>query len=1402
MADDINNPLGDEAGSKARKKQLDDMRQSAIAAKAEIRQLGQEFAALQKNAKDLGVKQFVSSAEVGKVSQLQETMSKMTVSTLKSASARKSFMNDIVKAEQENAKLISARGAIQKEIDATNALAQDRAIEASKIMRDAEIKYQEAVASGNKEKIAQAEKDKATATAASLRYKEEESEFRQRASNLTGQNKLIDERLQKQNQSIDAAKGLGKEIDKINKAGGSLIQSFGKLGEVLTENIPIVGGIFKSVFGELQTAAKMYTEAAAQGTSKLGAGLKAATGFAKALSLAMLGGFIKNLVDGAMLASEVSVAIRKGMGGAAISAAQSMKAVSTAAGKLGMPLQKAAGFVGELNSALGTSLGFTGEQLTTFGALTDRMGVGAEAAAHLFKISAKIGKSFKDFTADIGGAVGKLNALNKTAIAPREIFEDIAHMSETVLAANAKNPDALIKAAYGARQMGMEMSKIEDAARSTLDFENSMAQEMEAELMLGKELNLDALRAAAARGDAAGQQAEIQRLIKENGPALKNNVLAQEMFGKAIGLSAEEINKSLNSMDEQAKMTDRDAAAKAMNAKAEKKSQEEIGQMQFKAAQAMVSLSERIAKFQENIKMGALQFGKQLKAAFDPKNIGASIMRIKDLVINTFKDAFSGANKNLLANGGLVGKLLGAGAIAGGTITLGLKGLSALGGMFSKMRGTRMMPMWVKNVGAAAASKVKGLFGKKTAPAPAGAAKQGMLAKLFSKIKGKDAPIKGVDKRGRTFFRDAAGKRVAAPKPKKGIFSSLKAKIMPSKPKGGGSEKKGLLGTLKGFFSKKKPASPVAAAAGAAKGKAVLPKGLTPKTGGLLSGFAKGLSAFGSSAALILTGAATLSGVIITLTAAVGISGLILSAMMPKIVEGMKSVEELDGKALIAGGLGMTAVGAGLTALGVGMAAFTVGGAIGAIGSLFGTDGISKELIKKVEEFGEYDLNVKGITNNAKALGAYALGMAALGVAGVAGAIGSIGNAIGSLFDAMVPKDQLQKVKDFGKELLPAENIKKNSKAVLNYTLGMAALGAAGIGQAVGAVGNALGSLFDAMVPKDQLSKVKDFGAELLPADTIKNNATAVVHYAKAMLALGAAGAGGAIGSLGNFASGLVDGIVGFFGGSSPIEKAFAGIKSFTAQSFDVEKVSNNAKAVVEYAKAMGALALGDGAGFLGSLGNAGKQLVNGLVSFFGGETSGGIPVDKINEFGKLQLDAKAVQKNAKTISMFGNAMGSMKKFDDVAEGMVDGIGDVISFAKKASGLQTIKTEGIESLKKVVDEFFKPMSEIDLSNLDVASDNAAKFARVFGRGAMKVNMDVDTIFSTEIDTLAEHIDTAAADQVAQLKEQNRTMQKNHKDDLVELRNQTALLYQYIANPKKSVIKMDSYKVGESLYSRY
>ena len=744
MADDINNPLGDAAGSRARKKQLDDIRQSAIDAKAEIRQLGQEFAALQKNAKDLGVKQFISSAEVGKVSQLQEVMSKMTVSTLKNASARKSFVNDIVKAEQENAKLTSTRGAIQKEIDANNALAQDRAIEASKIMRDAEIEYQEAVASGNKEKIAQAERDKATAKAISLMYEEEESEFRQRASNLTGQNKLIDERIVKQNQSINAAKELEKEVEKINKAGGSILESFAKLGNTLLQNVPLIGTAFNKIFSELISARKLFQDAVAQGTSKMEARFKATQGAITSLTLVGLGGFISGLYKAMLLTSEFSVEVKKGLGGGFIDASRSMAAASEAAGRLTIPITEAAAMVGQLNGALGTSLGFTGDILTTFGTLTKKIGVSADTAAHLFKISAKIGQPFEELTQNIIGSTEKLNALNNAAIAPKAIFEEIGHASETILRANAKNPDALIKAAHGARMMGMEMSKIEDAARSTLDFESSMANEMEAELMLGKELNLDRLRAAAATGDVATQQEEIARLVAENKDRLEGNVLAQEMFAKTVGMSGEELNKMLNSQDEMSKMTKNDAARKAANAKNEKLSAEEIGKRQMNAMEGMATLANKIDKMIESFKLGIKDFADNVVIAFAPlKNFNLSkitdtfkgeglVAAIKEtfsqiypivtetlgnlgeLIMGTFTDAFKNSEGSLLSKGGILGKLLGAGVLAGGGLSIAFKGLSGLGSVFNKLRGTRMLPMFVKMSGGFLKSLSRLVGGKST----------------------------------------------------------------------------------------------------------------------------------------------------------------------------------------------------------------------------------------------------------------------------------------------------------------------------------------------------------------------------------------------------------------------------------------------------------------------------------------------------------------------------------------------------------------------------------------------------------------------------------------------------------------------------------------------------------------
>ena len=56
---------------------------------------------------------------------------------------------------------------------------------------------------------------------------------------------------------------------------------------------------------------------------------------------------------------------------------------------------------------------------------------------------------------------------------------------------------------------GMEMSKIDAIAGSLLDFESSISNELEAEFLLGKDINLEKARQAALNNDLQQVATEI-----------------------------------------------------------------------------------------------------------------------------------------------------------------------------------------------------------------------------------------------------------------------------------------------------------------------------------------------------------------------------------------------------------------------------------------------------------------------------------------------------------------------------------------------------------------------------------------------------------------------------------------------------------------------------------------------------------------------------------------------------------------------------------------------------------------------------------------------------------------------------------------------------------------------------
>jgi len=207
----------------------------------------------------------------------------------------------------------------------------------------------------------------------------------------------------------------------------------------------------------------------------------------------------------------------------------------------------------EAANTLRTELGFVPQMnakiLQGVHVLTKGYGLSGKEAANLYQISQEMGVELKDMPATIASLGGEVEYATGYAVDFQKAMGVVGKASSSVKFNMKGSAEQLIKAANFAAIMGMELDEIRSAAESTLDFESSIQKEMEAEMFLQRDLNLDKYRYAALTGDAATQAGELQRLIKENGPSLKGNVLAQQKFADALGISREQLAESLESME-------------------------------------------------------------------------------------------------------------------------------------------------------------------------------------------------------------------------------------------------------------------------------------------------------------------------------------------------------------------------------------------------------------------------------------------------------------------------------------------------------------------------------------------------------------------------------------------------------------------------------------------------------------------------------------------------------------------------------------------------------------------------------------------------------------------------------------------------------------------------------------
>jgi hypothetical protein len=210
----------------------------------------------------------------------------------------------------------------------------------------------------------------------------------------------------------------------------------------------------------------------------------------------------------------------------------------------------------ESNAQLGLSVDLGKDTTREFAAMTNQMGLSADEATKIYKLGTLNNMSLKDTNKAISAGIIAAQKQTGVQINARQVFQEIGKLSAGITAKFQQNPEALAKAVAQAKALGTNLETVDKVSESILNFESSIENELKAELLTGKQINLEKARYAALTGDQATLTQELADQVGSLAEFQEMNVLAQRSLAEAFGLSRDEVASMLQQQETLNKLGD------------------------------------------------------------------------------------------------------------------------------------------------------------------------------------------------------------------------------------------------------------------------------------------------------------------------------------------------------------------------------------------------------------------------------------------------------------------------------------------------------------------------------------------------------------------------------------------------------------------------------------------------------------------------------------------------------------------------------------------------------------------------------------------------------------------------------------------------------------------------------
>jgi chromosome segregation ATPase len=326
-------------------------------------------------------------------------------------------------------------------------------------------------------------------------------------------------------------------------------------------------------------------------------------------------------------------------------AAKSMNMTYKAAGQSRMEMTKFAEATGDtlvnskhlqesvlsINESLGSNVAFEqmSESFQKDVAFLSKMshfaGLTAEEANSIAKLTLATGQSAEKFTGELMGQV-KLSGTQKgIMLNEKTALKEISKTSAAIKMSFHGSAKGLGDAYAKAKALGTSLDKVDDIAGSILNFEESIEAELSAELLTGKNLNLEKAREAALNNDIATVAEEIAKNVGSAAGFAEMNRIQQDAIAKSVGMTREELAASLQ----------------------EQESLKAIGAASVEDARAKYDKLRETMSAEEALKeLGDEQLAQQFEQQSIQENLGAAQLQMADSMNKTLIPALTTINEN------------------------------------------------------------------------------------------------------------------------------------------------------------------------------------------------------------------------------------------------------------------------------------------------------------------------------------------------------------------------------------------------------------------------------------------------------------------------------------------------------------------------------------------------------------------------------------------------------------------------------------------------------------------------------------------------------------------------------------------------------------------------------------